>query len=110
MSAEAPRPLQGNTGATVEEVRLQHSDTLSPSKNGDWLRVFEVPVPLFFEGLLRWRGEKLVLTEVLERPAESSFVAPDRAEFVPPLRETAEKVSSKGHGVTGMSSVCFLRL
>ncbi len=29
----------------------------------------------------------------------------------PPLVvETAEKVSSKGHGVTGMSSVCFLRL
>ncbi len=28
----------------------------------------------------------------------------------PPFVETAEKVSSKGHGVTGMSSVCFLRL
>ena len=91
MSAEAPRPLQGNTGATVEEVRLQHSDTLSPSKNGDWLRVFEVPVPLFFEGLLRWRGQKLVLTEVLECPAESSFVCRTEPNSSPPCERLLKK-------------------
>ena len=48
------------------------------------------------DGASPWRGEKLGLTEVLERPAESSFVAPDQAEFVPPLRRGGRSGATVG--------------